>query len=97
MAFVALEKAFNTVLQKVLWWALHVVGVPEWLAKAVQTIYAGARSKTHANSSFSEEFEVKAGVHQGSALNPLLFIIVLEALPREFCTGKCPWEMLYAR
>ena len=35
------------------------------------------------------------GVHQGSVLSPLLFIIVLEALSREFQTG-CPWELLYA-
>ena len=35
------------------------------------------------------------GVHQGSVLSPLLFIIVLEALSREFSTG-CPWELLYA-
>ena len=25
----------------------------------------------------------------------MLFITVLEALPKEFCTG-CPWELLYA-
>ena len=55
----------------------------------------GARSRTRVNSSFSEEFEVKVGVHQGSALSPLLFIIVLEALSREFRVG-CPWEILYA-
>ena len=34
------------------------------------------------------------GVHQGSVLSPLLFI-VLEALSRELRTG-CPWELLYA-
>ena len=33
--------------------------------------------------------------HQGSVLSPLLFIIVLEALSREFCSGV-PWEDLYA-
>ena len=44
---------------------------------------------------YSEEFEVKVGVHQGSVLSPLLFIIVLEALSREFCSGV-PWEDLYA-
>ena len=36
---------------------------------------------------FSQEFEVKVGVHQGSVLSPLLFIIVLEALSREFWGG----------
>ena len=40
------------------------------------------------------EFGVRGGVHQGSVLSPLLFIIVLEALSREFRTG-CPWELLY--
>ena len=38
---------------------------------------------------------MKVGVHQGSVLNPLLFIIVLEALSREFHSGV-PWEDLYA-
>ena len=31
------------------------------------------------NSLYSDEFEVKAGVHQGSILSQLLFIVVLEA------------------
>ena len=35
------------------------------------------------------------GVHQGSVLSLLLFIIVIEALSREFRTG-CPSELLYA-
>ena len=44
---------------------------------------------------YSEEFEVKVSVHQGSVLSPLLFIIVLEALSCEFRSGV-PWEDLYA-
>ena len=38
---------------------------------------------------------MKVGVHQGSVLSPLLFIIVLEALSREF-RSVVPWEDLYA-
>ena len=38
---------------------------------------------------------MKVGVHAGSELIPLLFIIVLEALSRDFCCGV-PWEVLYA-
>ena len=38
---------------------------------------------------------LKVGVYQGSVPSPLLFIIVLEALSREFHCGV-PWEDLYA-
>ena len=44
---------------------------------------------------FKFNIKVNEGVHQGSVLRPLLFIIVLEALSREFRTGY-PWELLYA-
>ena len=45
-------------------------------------MYANARSLVRVGEGYSEEFEVKVGVHQGSVLSPLLFIIVLEALSR---------------
>ena len=60
-----------------------------------QGMYANARSRVRVGEGFSKEFEVKVGVHQGSVLSPLLFIIVLEALSREFRAGV-PWEDLYA-
>ena len=41
------------------------------------------------------EFQVKVGVHQGSVLNPLIFIILLQALSQGFRV-ECPWELLYA-
>jgi len=43
----------------------------------------------------SNGFEVKVGMHQGSALSPLLFVMVMEALSREFRVAL-PWELLYA-
>ena len=35
------------------------------------------------------------GMHQGSGLSPLLFVIVMEAISREFKVAL-PWELLYA-
>ena len=53
------------------------------------------KSRDHVNSQYSKEFGVGVGVHQGSALSHLLFILVLEALSCQFRTGV-PWELLYA-
>ena len=90
MAFVDLEKAFDRVPRKVIWWSLEA-----WIVRLVQGMYANARSCVRVGEGYSEEFEVKVGVHQGSVLSPLLFIIVLEALSREFRSGV-PWKDLYA-
>ena len=67
----------------------------EWIVRLVQGMYSNARSHVRVGEGYSEEFEVKVGVHQGSVLSPLLFIIVLEALSREF-RCEVPWEDLYA-
>ena len=55
------------------------------------------QSRARIGKGYSKEFEVKVEVHQGSVFSPLLFIIVLEALSREFCAGvEVPWDDLYA-
>ena len=95
LAFVDLEKAFDRIPRDVIWWAMRTLGVEEWAVTAVQSMYANARSRVQVNGEYSEEFPVKVGVHQGSVLSPLLFILVLEALSRDFRTGA-PWELLYA-
>ena len=94
-AFVDLEKAFDRVPREVLWWALRSLGVEEWAVRVIQGMYANARSRVRVNGQLSEDFDVTVGVHQGSVLSPLLFILVLEALSCGFHTDK-PWELLYA-
>ena len=74
---------------------MRKLGIDEWLVRLVQSMYKDVRSRVRVGDGYSEEFGVGVGVQQGSVLSPLLFIIVLEALSREFRTG-CPWELLYA-
>ena len=66
MAFIDLEKAFDRVPQKVIWWALRKLGVAEWIVRLVQGMYTNAGSHVRVGEGYSEEFEVKVGVHQGS-------------------------------
>ena len=96
MAFVDLEKAFDQVPRKVIWWALRKLGVDEWIVLLVQGMYSNARSHVPVGEGYSEEFEVKVGVHQGSVLSPLLFITELEDLSREFLHCGVQWEDHYA-
>ena len=93
-AFVDLEKAFDCVPRKVLWWALKKVGLDEWLIRTIQAMYTNAKSSVRINGQFSSWFDVQVSVHQGSVLSSLLFIIVMEALSHHFRTR--PWELLYA-
>ena len=65
------------------------------MIRVVQSMYRNTKSQVRINSTFSDDFLVKVGLHQGSVLSPLLFIIVLEALSREIRSG-CPEELLYA-
>ena len=93
--FVDLEKAFNRVPRKVLWWALGSLGLEEWAVRVSKGMYTDVKSHICVNGQYSKEFGVGVGVHQGSYLSPLLFILVLEALSHQFHTGV-PWELLYA-
>ena len=90
-----LEKAFARVPREVIRWAMHKLGVEEWLVLVVMSVYTGANTVVRTVYGNSNGFEVKVSMHQGLALSPLLFVMVMEALSREFRVAF-PWELLYA-
>jgi len=53
-------------------------------------MYTSAKTVSNSNG-----FEVKIGMHQDSAFSPLLFVIVMAALSKEFRVALA-WELLYA-
>jgi len=75
-----MEKAFDRVPKEVIRWAMHKLGADEWLMSAVMFMYAGARMVVRRVHGNSDDFEVKVGMHQGSTLSQLLFVIVMEAI-----------------
>ena len=58
-------------------------------------MYTGAKTVVRTAYGNSSGLEVKVGMHQGSVLSPLLFVIVMEAISREFRVAL-PWQLLYA-
>ena len=57
-------------------------GLSEVIVRAVMSLYDGAKTRVRVGSAYSEEFEVKVGVHQGSVLSPLLFAIVVVVITK---------------
>jgi len=93
--FVDLERAFGGVPREVVGWAMRKLGVEEWLLSAVMSMYSGAKTVVGTVCGDSNGFEVGVGVRRGSALSPLLFVMVMEALSGEFGVAL-PWELLCA-
>jgi len=58
-------------------------------------MYTGAKTVVRTVYGNSSGFHVKVGMHQASALSPLLLVIVMDAISTEFRVAL-PWELLYA-
>jgi len=82
-----LEKAFDLVPRKVIEWSLRKKGIPERMMEAVMALYVNSRTRVITMAGISEEFNISVGVHQGSLLSPVLFIIVMDELTKEFRKG----------
>ena len=76
LAFVDLEKAFDTVPRKMAMATLRWMGAPESEVKMVEAMYENTTGRVVVGSGMSNEFQVKIGLRQGSALSPLLFILI---------------------
>ena len=87
------ELAFDMVPREVIRWAMRKLGVEEWLASAV--MYTGPTTVVITVYGNSKCFQVKVGMHQGSASSLLLFVTIMEAISRESRFGL-PWDLLYA-
>ena len=95
MIFVDLEKAYDRVKRDIIWWAQRKKNVGEEYIKVIQDMYDGCTTSVRTLIGSTESIEVKVGLHQGSALSPLLFITVMDVLSTE--VGRGPHRaMLFA-
>ena len=76
-------------------WAMRKRGIPEAMVRAVMSLYEGAKTRVRVMTELSEEFEVKVGVHQGSVLLLLVFVIVVDVVTKSVRNGLMS-EMWYA-
>lgn len=94
--FVDLEKAYDRVPRRVLYWCLRKRGVPEKIVRLVEMLYDGAKTTVRTKYGKTDPFSIEVGLHQGSALSPFLFLIVLDTITRELRNDEELWELLFA-
>ena len=95
MVFVDLEKAYDRVPRELIWWSLQKKRVPEAYIKIIQDMYEDCETQVTTREGNTEYFNVKVGLHQGSAISPLLVIIIMDVLASEI-DKEPPWAMLFA-
>ena len=90
--FLDLEKAYDRVPREELWYCMRKSGMTEKYVQLVQDMYKGSKTVLRCAVGTTESLKVKIGLHQGSALSPFLFAVIIDRL-----TGKIrkepPWTM----
>ncbi|KAK3526893.1 hypothetical protein QTP86_003596 [Hemibagrus guttatus] len=90
-----LQKAYDRVPREELWYCMRKSGVAEKYVRVVQDMYERSRTVVRCAVGQTEEFKVEVGLHQGSALSPFLFTIVMDQLSEEV-RQESPWTMMFA-
>ena len=75
-----LENSFDRIQRDLIWWCMRKTGVPEEYVKIVQNMYRSSKTQVVTQKGENEYFPIEVGLHQGSALSPLLLIMVMDVL-----------------
>jgi hypothetical protein len=83
MVFTDLEKAYDNIPRNVLWWALEKHKVPAKYITLIRDIYDNVVISVRTSDGGTDDFSIKIGLHQGSALSPYLFDLVMDEVSRD--------------
>ena len=93
--FVDLEKAYDKVPREEVWYCMRKSGLAEKYVRIVQDMYNDSTTAVRCAVGVTEGFEVKVGLHQGSALSPCLFAMMMDRMTDEI-REEAPWTMMFA-
>ena len=92
--FMDQEKAYDRVPWEELWYCIRKSGIAEKYVQLVQDMYEGSETVVRCAVE-TKSFKVKVRLHQGSALSPFLFAVIMDRLTDEV-RREPPWTMLFA-
>jgi hypothetical protein len=94
MIFIDLEKAYDKVTRNVMWWALQKYKVSSKYITLIKDMYDNVETSVRTSVRDTNDFPINIGLHQGSALSPYLFALVMDEVIRDI-QGGIPWCMLF--
>ncbi|KAE8696948.1 Methylcrotonoyl-CoA carboxylase subunit alpha [Hibiscus syriacus] len=95
MAFIDLEKAYDSVPRDTIWKTLETRRIPTIYIRTIRDMYCRSTTYVRTTVGDTEAFPVEIGLHQGSALSPYIFALIMDDI---FCATPdgVPWCMLFA-
>ena len=81
--FVDLEKDNSKVPREEVWYCMRNSGLVDKYVRIVQDMYDDSTTAVRCAIGVTEGIEVKMGLHQGSALSPCLFAMVMDRMADE--------------
>nr|GEZ41373.1 hypothetical protein [Tanacetum cinerariifolium] len=94
-AFLDLEKAYDSVSRELIWKTLVDKGSSRRYIKVIRDMYDGAKTCVRTSIKNTKFFPVDVGLHQGLAISPYQFVLILDELSKEF-QEDILWCLIFA-
>ncbi|KAE8654891.1 Detected protein of unknown function [Hibiscus syriacus] len=95
MAFIDLENAYDNVPRDTIWKTLETRRIPTAYIRAIRDMYYRSTTYVRTTVGDTEVFSVEIELHQGSALSPYIFALIMDDIYCATLDG-IPWCMLFA-
>ena len=86
--FVDMENAYDKMSREEVWYFMRKSGLAEKYVRIVQDMYDGSTTVVMCAVGVTEGFEMTVGLHQGSALSPCLFAMVMARMTTRIRGGR---------
>ena len=83
MIFIDLKKAYDKIPINVMWWALDKHKVPTKYVGLIKDMDNNVVTSVRTSDGDMDDFPIMIGPHQGSALSPYLFALVMDEVTRD--------------
>jgi hypothetical protein len=93
--FIDMKKTYDKVTRNVMWWALQKYKVSSKYITLIKDMYDNVVTSVRTSDGDTNDFSINIRLHQGSALSPYLFALVMNEVIRDI-QGGIPWCMVFA-